>query len=128
MAGIIGATTGLFMPGVAAAQTPPPAMAPVPTTKILAIGMLTTTPDPARMKQIMPSEVRDTVELYLDGKIDQWWVRKDQKGVVFLMNVATEEEAHALLEKLPLGEQKLMRFDLMPLGPLSPLRFLVGPQ
>jgi hypothetical protein len=111
--------------GVAWAESVPAAMAPVPTTKILAIGTLNGPPDPARMKAIMPSEVRDTVKLYLDGKIDQWFVRKDQNGVVFLMNVGSVEEAHALLEKLPLGEQKLMRFALIPLGPLSPLRYLM---
>jgi hypothetical protein len=126
----LGMASGLAGPsGVAWAQSVPAAvpaaMAPVPTTKILAIGTLNGPPDPARMKAIMPSEVRDTVKLYLDGKIDQWFVRKDQNGVVFLMNVGSVEEAHALLEKLPLGEQKLMRFALIPLGPLSPLRYLM---
>jgi hypothetical protein len=36
------------------------------------------------------------------------------------------EEAHTLLEQLPLGRAKLMEFELMPLGPLSPLRVLLG--
>jgi hypothetical protein len=100
----------------------------VPTTKILAIGRLTgtTPPDPAAMRAIMPSEVKATVQLYLDGKLDQWYVRQDGKGVVFLLNVTSVDEAHALLEKLPLGVAGRMEFDLMPLGPLSPLRFLMG--
>lgn len=34
-------------------------------------------------------------------------------------------EAHALLEALPLGKAKLMEFDLIPLGPLSPLNVLL---
>jgi hypothetical protein len=74
----------------------------------------------------MPKEVPDTVRLYLSGKIDQWYVRQDGKGVVFLLNVSSVEEAHTLLEQLPLGQAKLMEFDLMPLGPLSPLRVLLG--
>ena len=41
------------------------------------------------------------------------------------MNVATVDEARALLEKLPLGEKKLMEFDLIPLGPLTPLGLLI---
>ncbi len=74
---------------------------------------------------VMQQEVRDTVRLYLSGKLDQWFVRKDQRGVVFLLNVTTVAEARELLEKLPLGEKKLMEFDLIPLGPLSPLGLLV---
>jgi hypothetical protein len=77
-------------------------------------------------RSIMPREVPATVRLYLDGKIDQWWVRQDGKGVVFLMNVSSVEEARTLLEKLPLGQAKLMTFDLMPLGPLNPLRLLLN--
>jgi hypothetical protein len=67
------------------------------------------------------------VKLYLGGKIDQWYVRQDKPGVVFLLNVTTVAEAHALLESLPLGVQKLMEFDLVPLGPLTPLSLLVNP-
>jgi len=64
--------------------------------------------------------------LYLAGKIDQWWVRQDQKGPVFLMNLTSAEEARALLDKLPLGEAKLMEFDFIELGPLTPLHLLLS--
>ncbi len=74
---------------------------------------------------VMQQEVRDTVRLYLAGKLDQWFVRRDQNGVVFLLNVSTVAEARTLLEKLPLGEAKLMEFDLIPLGPLTPLGLLL---
>jgi hypothetical protein len=97
----------------------------VPTTKILAIGRVATPLTAEQRATIMPREVPDTVRLYLDGKIDQWYVRQDGKGVVFLLNLTSVEEAHALLEKLPLGQAKLMEFDLMPLGPLNPLRVLL---
>lgn len=111
------------------AQTtnPPSPNPPVPTTKVLAIGHLTPNPDRAQIMKIFPTEVRETVKLYLGGKIDQWFVRKDQNGVVFLMNVTTVEEAHALLEKLPFGEAKIMEFELIPLGPLSPLYQILKP-
>jgi hypothetical protein len=98
----------------------------VPTTKILAIGHVVAPLTPEQRRSIMPREVPDTVRLYLAGKIDQWYVRQDGKGVVFLLNVTTTEEAHDLLEKLPLGQAKLMEFDLMPLGPLNPLRILLS--
>jgi len=115
---------------LASAQTAPMAngMPSVPTTKVLAIGRVVEGANPEKLMPVMKSEVPDTVKLYLEGKIDQWYVRQDKRGVVFLMNVSTVEEAHALLEKLPLGQAKLMEFDLIPLGPLSPLYRLLGPQ
>ena len=67
------------------------------------------------------------MKLYLAGKIDSWYVRKDERGVVFLMNVSTVEEAHELLEKLPLGVAGIMKFDFIPVGPLSPLNYLLAP-
>ncbi len=110
--------------GFAAAQTPfqPPA---VPTTRILAMGHLTAGTSRADIAPVMKDEVPATLRLYLDGKIDQWYYRNDGNGVVFLLNCSTVEEAHALLEKLPLGQHKMMEFDLIPLGPLSPLRMLL---
>jgi len=114
---------GLTLPAVALAQSSP--MPAVPTTKVLAIGRIL--PGSADRQSIMPSEVRDTVRLYLAGKIDSWYVRKDQPGVVFLMNVSTVEEAHTLLEALPLGKAGIMAFDLIPIGPLSPLNYLLTP-
>ncbi len=97
-----------------------------PTTKVLAIGTFTAKATPAVSKPVLPSEVRDTVKLYLDGKIDQWFIKQDQSGVVFLMNVTDVKEAHALLEKLPLGQAGLMEFQLIPLGPITPLRMLLS--
>jgi hypothetical protein len=98
----------------------------VPTTKIVAIGHLTTTREELMKRNIMPSEVRETVQLYLAGKIDQWYSRKDQNGVVFILNVNSVEEAHKLLEALPLAKAKLMEFELIPIGPLNPLRGLIA--
>jgi hypothetical protein len=98
----------------------------VPTTKVLAIGHVTAARTLESARGIMPTEVRDTVRLYLAGKIDQWYVRQDQSGVVFIMNVNTVEEAGKLLAELPLGKAKLMEFELIPLGPLNPLRALLG--
>jgi hypothetical protein len=109
---------------LAVAQTPagPP---PGPTTRVLAIGHLTAGTTRDKMTPVMQQEVRDTVRLYLSGKLDQWFVRRDGNGVVFILNVSTTEEAHALLEALPLGKAKLMDFDLLALGPLSPLGLLL---
>jgi hypothetical protein len=102
-------------------------VANVPTTKILAIGSLTSPDAPAAAMNLMQQEVPATVRLFLAGKIDSWYSRKDVRGVVFLMNVGTVEEAHALLEKLPLGVAGLMKFDLIPVGPLGPLNVILPP-
>ena len=59
----------------------------VPTTKVLAIGRLTGRGTSDARGPIMPSEVRETVRLYLGGKIDQWHFRPDGSGVVFIMNL-----------------------------------------
>ena len=111
---------------LAAAQAPSPATTAGPTTRVLAIGHMSSGSTREKVMPVMQQEVRDTVRLYLAGKLDQWFVRRDQNGVVFLLNVSTVDEARALLEKLPLGEAKLMEFDLIPLGPLTPLGLLLG--
>jgi hypothetical protein len=99
----------------------------VPTTRILAIGRWTSKATATGARPVLPAEVRDTVRLYLDGVIDQWFIQQDNSGVVFLLNVTDTDKANGLLEKLPLGQAGLMKFQLMPLGPISPLRSLIGP-
>jgi hypothetical protein len=115
---------------LAQAATPvgPPAASvlAVPTTKLLAIGRFTAKATPNMWMPILPSEVRETVRLYLDGKIDQWYLMQDQSGVVFVMNLTDPQEAHALLDNLPLGQAGLMAFQFIPLGPISPLRLLLS--
>jgi hypothetical protein len=76
---------------------------------------------------VMPSEVDATVKLYLDGKIREWYSRGDGRGVVFLVEAKTEDEARAIMETLPLAKEHLMDHQYIPVGPLMPLRMLVGP-
>ena len=116
----------LAIAGAALAQTPAAGgMTAGPTTRILAIGHMAKDSTREKVMPVMQQEVRDTVRLYLSGKLDQWFVRRDQNGVVFILNVTTVAEARTLLDKLPLGEAKLMEFDLIPLGPLTPLGLLI---
>ena len=79
------------------------------------------------LTKTMPAEVRATVQLYLDGKIQQWFARADGKGVVFLLNCKTADEAKAITDTLPLVKGKLASFEFMALGPLTPLRILIAP-
>ena len=99
----------------------------VSTTKILAIGHLTEKAmNEAARGPVMLNEVPATVRLYLDGKIEQWWIKPDLSGVVFILNLTDTKEAHNILEALPLGVAGMMVFDLIPLGPLAPLRILLN--
>ena len=95
------------------------------TTKVLAIGTWTAKAVPEKRPAIMPAEARDTMRLELAGKIDQWFAKSDGSGAVFLMNVTDPAEAHALLEKLPLGQAAMMEFEYIPMGPLWPLGLLL---
>lgn len=109
--------------GVGYAQSAAP---PTPTTRILAIGTINPGVDLAAVRAILPMEVRETVQLYLDGKIDQWYSLQGRAGVVFILNVTDRATAHEMLERLPLGQAHFMSFELMPLAPLNPLRQLQG--
>jgi len=99
--------------------------ATVPTTKILAVGRWTSKATSSAVRSLLPTEVRDTVRLYLDGVIDQWFIQQDNSGVVFPLNETDASKAHGLLEKLPLGQAGLMEFQLVPLGPISALGALI---
>jgi hypothetical protein len=106
-------------------ETPKRPFPVLPTMKILALGRFTATPTPEQLKTIFPKEVPDTLRLYLAGKIEQMWARQDQKGPVFLLNVTSVQDAHTLLEALPLGQAKLMEFEYIEITPLTPLHMLL---
>ncbi|RQR30282.1 hypothetical protein DIE23_20305 [Burkholderia sp. Bp9143] len=105
----------------------PAPMPTTPTTKILAIGTFPPGTDMQHVQTILPTEVRETAQLYLDGKIDQWYSLQDQAGVAFILNVTDVGQAHQMLEELPLGKAHLMTFTLLPIGPLKPLSKLLNP-
>jgi hypothetical protein len=75
---------------------------------------------------VIPTEIRATVKLYLDGKIREWYSRGDGKGVIFLVDAKTEDQARAIMETLPLAKEQLMETEYIPVGPLMPLRALMG--
>ena len=106
----------------ALAQTPPPA---TPTTKVLAIGTFAPGTDMQLVQRTLVAEMRATAELYLEGKIDQWYSLENRPGVVFILTVTDIGAAQAMLEALHLGKAHLMTFELYPIGPLKPLRLLL---
>jgi hypothetical protein len=73
---------------------------------------------------VIPEEIQASVKLYFDGKLREWYSRGNGKGVVFLVDAKTEDEARALMETLPLAKEHLMDTEYIAVGPLMPLRAL----
>src|SRR5260370_28746197 len=107
-----------------------PGRSSVPTPKTTAVLVIETAKQGVTAQQVMaiiPAEIRATVKLYPDGKIREWYSRGDGKGVIFLVDAKTEDEARALMETLPLAKEELIDHDYIPVGPLMALRALMGP-
>ena len=92
--------------------------------KVMAIGTLKPL-TPEQRQKYLSDEVAATLKLYVDGKMEQFWLRDNNAGVIFLMTVDSVAEADALLKALPLGQANLLTFELMPIGPLTPLGMLI---
>jgi hypothetical protein len=93
--------------------------------KVFAIGTFAKPITDEERQQIMPKEVPDTLKLYLEGKIEQFWFREDKPGVIFLMNTESVEEAKAAVHELPLAAGGFLGFEFIPVGPLKPLGLLI---
>jgi hypothetical protein len=112
------------------AQSQPEAASGVPSAavpKTTAVLVIETAKQGVTAQQILaviPEEIQATVKLYLDGKIRQWYSRGDGKGVVFLVDAKSEDEARTLMETLPLAKKQLMDHQYIPVGPLMPLKAL----
>ena len=115
--------TGVSMthPSLAQAQTTSPTI-----TGVMVI--LTAKPEVTReqVMAVMPAEIRQTVQLYLNGKIREWYSRGDGRGVVLLLDTRDVAEAQAIMDALPLGKQNLMDHEYIAVGPLLPLRLLIA--
>ena len=122
------------LPVASVAQSQPGAASGVPsvaipkTTEVLVIQTPKQGVTAQQIIAVMPSEVRETVKLYLDGKIREWYSRGNGKGVIFLVDAKTEDEARAIMETLPLAKEHLWDTEYIPVGPLMPLRVLMGPE
>ena len=104
-----------------------PSVAIPKTTGVLVIQTARQGVNPQQIMAVMPAEIQATVKLYFDGKIRQWYSRGDGRGVIFLVDAKTEDEARAIMETLPLAKEQLMDHEYIPVGPLMPLRALMGP-
>ena len=105
----------------------PPSDAPSPkTTEVMVILTAKQGVTRQQIMNVIPAEIRATVKLYLDGKIRQWYSRGDGRGVVLFLDVKTVDEAHAVINTLPLSKENLIDHEYIPVGPLLPLAGLIG--
>lgn len=96
------------------------------TTGVLALLVAKPGVTREQVMAIMPAEIRATVQLYLDGKIREWYARGDGRGSVFLLNAKDVTEAESIMNSLPLARQDMLDHEYIPVGPLMPLRLLLG--
>jgi hypothetical protein len=97
------------------------------TTHVLAMLRVGEGANITEIRKTMPAEIRATVQLYLEGRIVQWFSRSDGRGVVFILDCKSVEEAKALLSQLPLVKEHGASFDFVALSPLRPLQLLMEP-
>jgi hypothetical protein len=117
---LIGATP-MTHPSVAQAQATLPT-----TTGVMVILTVKAGVTREQVMAVMPAEIRQTVQLHLNGQIREWYSRADGRGVVLLLGTRDVGEAQAVMEGLPLAKQNLMDHEYIAVGPLLPLRLLMA--
>ena len=120
-------TASMTNSSVAQAQAQAQAQAVSPTTTGVIV-ILTAKAGITReqVMAVMPAEIRETVQLYLNGKIREWYSRGDGRGAVFLLDTSDVAEAEAIMEALPLAKEKIIDHEYIAVGPLLPLRLLMA--
>lgn len=79
------------------------------------------------MEKVQPhlkEEMVVTWEHYKQGKIRQLYFRQDHPGVVLMMECDSLDEAKELIDELPLVKERLIEFELIPLGFFQPFEAL----
>ncbi|MCG2666322.1 hypothetical protein ACFPFP_05185 [Bradyrhizobium sp. GCM10023182] len=126
---VLALTGGSLMTIPAAAQTQTQSQTQAAAPAVTGVFVILTVKQGVAREQVMavlPAEIRATVQLYLGGKIREWYSRGDGRGVVLLLDTRDVAEAQAIMDGLPLGQAHLMDHDYIPVGPLQPLGLLMA--
>jgi hypothetical protein len=120
---ILTLTGATFMahPSVAQAQAISPTTAGVMVIITVKAGVTR-----EQVMAVMPAEIRQTVQLYLNGKIREWYSRGDGRGAVLLLDTRDVAEAQTIMEGLPLAKQNIVDHEYIAVGPLLPLGLLTA--
>jgi len=113
--------TSMARPSVAQAQATSPT-----TTGVMVILTVKAGVTREQVMAVMPAEIRQTVQLYLNGKIREWYSRGDGRGVVLLLDTRDVGEAQTIMEGLPLAKQNIVDHEYIAVGPLLPLGLLTA--
>src|SRR5437868_15461232 len=119
----------LTLTGITSMADPSLAQTQAPTLTTTGVMVILTAKAGVTREQIMavmPDEIRQTVQLYLNGKVREWYSRSDGRGAVFLLDVKDVAEGHAIMDGLPLAKQDLIDHEYIAVGPLMPLRLLIA--
>src|SRR5215510_15612508 len=79
-------------PSIAQNQTASPT-----TTGVMVILTVKAGVTREQVMAVMPTEIRQTVQLYLSGTIREWYSRGDGRGVVLLLDTRDLAEAQAIM-------------------------------
>lgn len=88
--------------------------------KILAIARVDPLTTPEKIRPLLEAEVKAAWKLYKAGPVRETYSCPEQRlGVVFVLECGGAEEARAALGELPFVREKLIDFEIVPLGPFS---------
>src|SRR5574342_241385 len=94
--------------------------------KILALEHETPGTTPEQFTHHLKAEAARVWELYKSGQLREMYFRQDRSEAVLILECANAEEAHGLLDSLPLVQAGLIRFEIIPLIPYLGFERLFG--
>jgi hypothetical protein len=88
--------------------------------KILAIAKVDPQTTPEKIKPFLEAEVQHAWKLYKEGTVREMYSCPDRRlGVVFVLECGSADAAKKSLDELPFVREKLIDFEIVPLGPFS---------
>jgi len=88
--------------------------------KILAVAKVDPQTTPEKIKPLLEAEVKHAWKLYKEGGVREMYTCQDRPmGVVFILECKSVDEARKTLDELPFVREKLIDFEIIPLGPFS---------
>ena len=88
--------------------------------KILAIAKVDPQTTPEKIRPYLEAEVKHAWKLYKEGALREMYSCQDRPlGVVFVLECDSVDEARKNLDELPFVREKLIDFEIIPLGPFS---------
>jgi hypothetical protein len=88
--------------------------------KILAIAKVDPQTTFEKIQPHLEAEVKNAWKLYKEGKFREMYSCQDRPmGVVFVLECNSVDEARKILDELPFVRDKLIDFEIIPLGPFN---------